>query len=47
VARGSRAVHARPNRNRDNFLSRAEFLGQDDADFEDRFGDLDHQHDGR
>jgi len=37
----------RVDRNRDNFLSLAEFIGEDDADREDRFGDLDVNNDGR
>jgi len=40
-------LFSRVDRNRDNFLSRAEYIGQDDNDFEDRFGDLDANNDGR
>ena len=40
-------LFTRVDRNRDNFLSRVEFLGQDDTDREDRFGDLDINNDGR
>src|SRR3954463_16289151 len=43
----SNELFLRVDRNHDNFLSRAEFTGADDTDREDRFSDLDTNHDGR
>ena len=40
-------LFSRVDRNRDNFLSAAEFRGEDDDDREDRFADLDDNRDGR
>lgn len=40
-------LFTRIDRNRDNYLSPAEFTGADDVDREDRFGDLDTNNDGR
>ena len=40
-------LFTRIDRNRDNYLSPAEFTGADDMDREDRFGDLDINNDGR
>ena len=40
-------LFSRIDRNRDNFLSAAEFRGSDDDDREDRFADLDTNRDGR
>jgi Ca2+-binding EF-hand superfamily protein len=44
---GRAELFTRVDRNRDNALSRAEFIGEDDADREDRFADLDVNRDGR
>jgi Ca2+-binding EF-hand superfamily protein len=40
-------LFTRLDRNRDNFLTAAEYTAADDDDVEDRFGDLDTNHDGR
>jgi Ca2+-binding EF-hand superfamily protein len=44
---GAPELFTRVDRNRDNYLTLAEFTGADDADREDRFGDLDTNNDGR
>ena len=43
----SSELFTRVDRNRDNFVSAAEFTGEDDDDREDRFADLDNNRDGR
>ena len=44
---GQNEVYWRLDRNRDGFISEPEFTSGDDADVEDRFGDLDTNNDGR